>query len=78
MDRMPALHGVVPRIGTVMFPHSDVNVPKLAHRLLRNHKTVIAEGRFFGMNDHFRLGLGGNPSEFRRGLSNLRRELRKV
>jgi len=78
MDRMPALHGDVPKIGTVMFPHSDVNVPKLAQRLLRNRKTVIAEGRFFGMNDHFRLGLGGNPSEFRRGLSNLRRELRIV
>lgn len=75
LARMPALHGDVPKSGTVMFPHSDVRVPKLTQRLLRKYKTVIAEGRFFGMDDHFRIGLGGDPNEFRRGLRNLRRAL---
>ena len=34
---------------------------KLANRLLKQYGTVIAEGRFFGAPDHFRLGLGGRP-----------------
>jgi len=75
---MPALRGDVPNGGTVMFPHSDVSVPRLAQRLLRTHKTVIAEGRFFGMEDHFRIGLGGDLHEFRRGLRNLQRTLREL
>ena len=57
-ERIPALHGDVPKGGTVMFPHSDVNVRKLSARLLRRYKTVIAEGRFFGRDEHFmRLAL---------------------
>jgi aspartate/methionine/tyrosine aminotransferase len=77
-ERIPALRGDVPRGGTVMFPHSDVNVRKLSVHLLRRYKTVIAEGRFFGMDDHFRLGLGGEPSQFRRGLRNVQRALRDL
>jgi len=75
---VPALHGDVPNGGTVMFPHSDVRVPRLAQRLLRTYKTVIADGRFFGMDDHFRIGLGGDSVEFRRGLRNLQRTLREL
>jgi aspartate/methionine/tyrosine aminotransferase len=78
LAQMPSLSGEVPPFGTVMFPHSDVNVAKLSRRLLRKYKTVIAEGRFFGINDHFRLGLGGDPTELRRGLGNLRRALREL
>jgi aspartate/methionine/tyrosine aminotransferase len=55
-----------------------VNVRKLSAHLLRRYKTVIAEGRFFGVDDHFRLGLGGDPSEFRRGLRNVQRALREL
>jgi aspartate/methionine/tyrosine aminotransferase len=76
--RTPALHGDIPSGGTVMFPHSDVNVRKLSAHLLQRYKTVIAEGRFFGVDDHFRLGLGGDPSEFRRGLRNVQRALREL
>lgn len=78
LERIPALHGDVPKGGTVMFPHSDVNVRKLSAHLLRRYKTVIAEGRFFGLDDHFRLGLGGDPSQFRRGLRNVQRALRDL
>src|SRR5437762_3314336 len=78
LDRMPSLHGEIPTSGTVMFPHSDVNVTKLTQRLVRKYKTVIAEGRFFGLSDHFRLGLGGNVDELRRGLRNVRRALRDL
>jgi aspartate/methionine/tyrosine aminotransferase len=78
IERTPALHGDIPSGGTVMFPHSDVNVRKLSAHLLQRYKTVIAEGRFFGVDDHFRLGLGGDPSEFRRGLRNVQRALREL
>ena len=78
IERTPALHGDIPNGGTVMFPHSDVNVRKLSAHLLQKYKTVIAEGRFFGVDDHFRLGLGGDPSEFRRGLRNVQRALREL
>jgi len=78
LTKMPALHGDVPKSGTVMFPHSDVNVPKLTRRLLRTYKTVVAEGRFFGMDDHFRIGLGGDADEFRQGLQNLQKSLREL
>ena len=78
LTKLPALHGEVPKSGSVMFPHSDVNVPKLAQRLLRVYKTIIAEGRFFGVDDHFRIGLGGDPGEFRQGLRNLEKALREL
>jgi aspartate/methionine/tyrosine aminotransferase len=78
IERTPGLHGDIPNGGTVMFPHSDVNVRKLSAHLLQRYKTVIAEGRFFGVDDHFRLGLGGDPSEFRRGLRNVQRALREL
>jgi aspartate/methionine/tyrosine aminotransferase len=78
LEKMPALHGDVPNGGTVMFPHCDVDVSKLAKRLLRTYKTVIAEGRFFGMDDHFRIGLGGDSDELRSGLRNLQRAVREL
>lgn len=78
LERTPALHGDVPKGGTVMFPHSDVNVRKLSAHLLRRYKTVIAEGRYFGMDDHFRLGLGRDSSQFRLGLRNVQRALREL
>jgi aspartate/methionine/tyrosine aminotransferase len=76
LREMPALRGDVPSGGTVMFPHSSVNVARLANRLLKQYGTVIAEGRFFGLPDHFRLGLGGDTRDLSRGLANLRRLLR--
>jgi aspartate/methionine/tyrosine aminotransferase len=77
LEKTPGLHGDVPIGGTVMFPHSDVDVPKLAQHLLRKYKTIIAEGRFFGTDDHFRIGLGGDPDELRTGLRNLQRAVRE-
>ena len=78
LREMPELRGEVPLAGTVLFPHSTVNVAKLANRLLKQYGTVIAEGRFFGVPDHFRLGLGGDPRDLRKGLANLRRLLRSM
>ncbi|HLA46124.1 MAG TPA: pyridoxal phosphate-dependent aminotransferase [Thermoplasmata archaeon] len=78
IERMPALHGEVPEVGNLYFPHSDVDVTALEQRLLTKHRTVIAHGRFFGTQDHFRIGLGGDSGVFRRGLSNVRRVLHEL
>jgi hypothetical protein len=78
LDRMPALRGGVPEFGSVMFPHSEVNVSKLSQVLLREYKTVIADGRSFGMDDHFRLGLGGDTDELSQGLENVGKALRSI
>ena len=78
INETPALRGDVPRGGIVLFPHSTVDVAKLANRLLKHHGTVIAEGRFFGVPDHFRLGLGGETRNLREGLANLRQLLRSM
>ena len=80
LEGMPALHGGVPDIGNVLFPHCDVNVARLERLLLRRYRTVIAHGRFFGegMDKHFRIGLGGKTLELRKGLANLRRALKDL
>src|SRR5437899_657760 len=75
INEMPALQGDVPRGGIVLFPHCTVDVAKLANRLLKQYGTVIAEGRFFGAPNHFRLGLGGETRNLREGLANLRQLL---
>ena len=78
LQEMPAIHGGIPSCGSVLFPHSAVPVAKLANRLLKEYGTVIAEGRFFGVPDHFRLGLGGETQDLKKGLANLRRLLRSI
>ena len=78
MEKMPALEGRVPDIGNLFFPHCAVNVTRLERRLLGRYRTVIAPGRFFGVADHFRIGLGWDSSALRRGLGNLRNALREL
>lgn len=78
LREMPALQGEVPSGGSVLFPHCTVQVAKVANRLLKQYGTVIAEGRFFGVPDHFRLGLGGKTRDLEKGLANLRRLLRSM
>lgn len=75
LDDIPRLQGPVPPFGTVLFPHCTVDVGRLANTLVKEYKTVIAEGRFFELDDHFRLGLGGDSDQLREGLGNLRKAL---
>jgi len=65
-------HGV----GTVVFPRLKMgNVDRLSGELLENYETSIAPGRFFGMPEHFRIGLGVDPAIFRQGLKHLEKAL---
>src|SRR3989442_5932579 len=58
LREMPDLQGDVLRGGILQILHSNAGVAKVCDRLLKRYGTVIAEGRFFGVPDHFRLGLG--------------------
>jgi len=61
-----------PGIGTVVFPrYLPGGVDRLSEELLRDHQTQITPGRFFGMPDRFRIGLGGKPEMFGEGLRRL-------
>ena len=81
LGNMPAIDLSVPDIGNVVFPRCAVNVEKLERLLIESYRTVIAHGRFFSAREfrnHFRLGLGGKTSEFRKGLANLKRALSDI
>lgn len=69
------LEGPWPEVGAVCFPRSRVSVGKLERLLLKRYDTVIAHGRYFGLGNHFRLGLGGDSKELHRGLGNLSRAI---
>jgi aspartate/methionine/tyrosine aminotransferase len=40
-------------------------------RLTADYETSVAPGRFFGMADHVRIGLGADPAMTREGLGRL-------
>ena len=66
LDVLPHAHG------TVSFPrlrHGDGDA--LADRLVHRYETAVVPGRFFGMPDHVRIGLGVAPKTFREGLDRL-------
>jgi len=61
-----------PGFGTVVFPRlRGGGVDALAEDLLREDGTSITPGRFFGMPDRFRIGLGGGTEMFREGMRRL-------
>ena len=58
--------------GTTVFPRLITgDVEALFDRLGGRFETSIAPGRFFGRPDHFRVGLGGDPTMTRIGLQRL-------
>jgi len=70
VEAMPHLHG------TVSFPRlRDGDAHALCGRLTERYETAVVPGRFFGMPDHLRIGLGVDPPLFREGLDRLGRAL---
>jgi aspartate/methionine/tyrosine aminotransferase len=58
--------------GTVSFPRLRAGgVDALCGLLARRYETAVVPGRFFGMPDHLRIGLGVDPTTFREGLERL-------
>ncbi len=61
-----------PGAGTVVFPRwRGGNVEPLSALLRDKHETTVVPGRFFGLADHFRIGIGGETPELMAGLERL-------
>lgn len=70
LDAPPHLHG------TVSFPRlRRGDVETFCDLLTNRYETAVVPGRFFGMAEHLRIGLGVAPDSFRAGLDRLGRAL---
>ena len=56
----------------------DVNSTDLIHDLRTNEGVFIVPGDSFGMKNFFRVGLGSNPGEFKKGLDLLSKGLTRI
>jgi len=78
-----ALLGRCPTLDQRIFEHGTTIFPRLAagdgdalfQRLMAEFETSVVPGRFFGLPEHFRVGLGGDPAATRAGLEQLARAL---
>jgi aspartate/methionine/tyrosine aminotransferase len=62
--------------GTISFPRlRNGSVEELCSLLREKYETSVVPGRFFGMPDHFRLGLGCEPELFAEGIQRLGKAL---
>jgi aspartate/methionine/tyrosine aminotransferase len=65
-----------PRFGTIFFPRLRHGAVEQFCSLLREkYETSVVPGRFFGMPQHFRIGLGGDPGMTAAGIERLGRAL---
>lgn len=78
LEANPDVACVLPDYGIVCFPRLPVSADALADRLKEQYRVVIAPGRFFGMNEHARLGYGGPSDELRKGLGILETAMRAL
>ncbi len=70
---------VRPEFGTVVFPKLRHGTVERLDRLLREeYETSIVPGSYFGMPEHFRVGIGGDPEMTRGGLERLGAALDKM
>ena len=70
LDARPHAHG------TVSFPRlRRGDVDALCALLAERYETAVVPGRFFGMADHLRIGLGVDSAAFAEGLDRLGRAL---
>ena len=76
LDSRPELETVRSPVGTVAFPRlAGGRVDSLCRLLRDRYETTVVPGRFFGMPDHFRIGIGGDPGMVEEGLARLGRAL---
>lgn len=68
----------VPPDSHISFPRFRGDVERLVSIALRRHGTLIAPGRFFGDEGHFRLCFGMDTQELKAGLEGLTRALKDV
>jgi aspartate/methionine/tyrosine aminotransferase len=72
LDKHPDLECFRPPAGTVAFPRLPHGDPDAFFNLLRDkYETTVVPGKFFGMAQHFRIGIGGSAENVRGGLERL-------
>jgi len=72
VEAHPKLSWVRPETGTVGFVRlADGNVDRLVEKLLAEYDTLVAPGRFFGVDDYFRIGFGMDAAVLKEGLRRL-------
>jgi aspartate/methionine/tyrosine aminotransferase len=72
LDTRDDLECARPQFGTVAFPHLLTGDVETMCRLLRQrYETTVVPGNFFEMPDHFRIGIGCEPSVLSGGLERL-------
>jgi len=70
---------VRPESGTIVFPKLRHGTVDNLDRLLREeYETSVVPGKYFGMPQHFRVGIGGDPEMTRGGLERLGLALDKL
>jgi aspartate/methionine/tyrosine aminotransferase len=70
------LAGVRPQFGSIMFPRvKEGTADQLCDLLREKYETSVVPGKFFGMPDHFRVGLGGDSETLAAGLERLGKAL---
>ncbi len=68
----PALEQVIFDQGTTVFPRlREGDGEALLRRLQNRFETSVVPGRYFGLDRHFRVGLGGATDTTRKGLERL-------
>lgn len=66
------LEFVRPKAGTVVFPRlKKGNTEEFIMLLREKYETSVVPGKFFGMPQHFRIGVGGETEQVRAGLAQL-------
>jgi aspartate/methionine/tyrosine aminotransferase len=60
-----------PSAGTIVFPRiaAVADTQPFVDRVMREQRTALGPGSFFGAPAHFRLGYGGDTDKIREGLS---------
>jgi len=78
LDAHPELEYVRPPGGSVIFPRLSRGETGAFIDLLRQkYETSVVPGTFFGMPEHFRMGIGGETAMVRGGLERLDAALRE-
>jgi aspartate/methionine/tyrosine aminotransferase len=76
LDARDDLEAVRPPSGTIVFPRwAGGDVDRLAAHLRGRYDTTIVPGRFFGMPDRFRMGIGIDTPTLSEGLRRLGKAL---
>jgi aspartate/methionine/tyrosine aminotransferase len=72
LDSHPDLQCFRPPAGTVVFPKLPRgDLETFVARLRDQYETTVVPGKFFGMDQHFRIGVGGDTAMVELGLQRL-------